>query len=113
MKQVVLILGILAIAANLLFGYIITAYLWRAALMSSLALGAGVAMLMLVSSVNMKDAFRISLNVLFPLLTLIQFITLLFVPQEGFNSLCYVIAIIIFLLQCVLLVAANSVSKIN
>ena len=81
--------------------------------MSSLALGLGIIMLFLVSEIKMKKAFRASLNVLYPFLTLIQFISLLFVPAEGFDSVYYVIAFIVFLLQILLLLAVNRISKIH
>lgn len=101
----------MTIAANLLLGYILSAYMWHTAMVTSIALGIEIAMLFLVSLVNMKDAFRVSLNVLFPLLALILFITLLYVPQEGYDSICYVLALGIVLLQVLLLLAVNCVSK--
>lgn len=113
MKQVVLIFGVLAIAANLSLGYILTIYLWRAAVASSIALGIGLMLLILVSCTKMKDAFRISLNVLIPFFTLIEFGALLFVPAEGFDNVGYIVAIVLVLVQLLLLLAANSVSKIN
>ena len=113
MKQTIIIFGLLIIAVNLLFGYIISSYLWRAAVVTSVALGIEVIMLILVSCVSMKDAFRVSLNVLFPIFALIQFVTLLYVPEEGFDSVCYIVAIGIILLQVLLLLAVNSVSKID
>lgn len=113
MKQITIIFGLLIIAANLLFGYIISSYQWHAAMVTSVALGVEVGMLILVSCVSMKDAFRVSLNVLFPIFALILFITLLYVPEEGFDSVCYIVAIGIVLVQVLLLLAVNSVSKIN
>ena len=38
MKQIIVIFGILLIAVNLLFGYLLTAYLWKAAIVTSVAL---------------------------------------------------------------------------
>lgn len=113
MKQITMIFGLLIIAVNLLFGYIVSSYLWHTAMVTSIALGIEVLMLILVSCVSMRDAFRVSLNVLFPIFALIQFITLLYVPEEGFDSICYIVAIGIILLQVLLLLAVNSVSKID
>lgn len=112
MKRVITAFGLLAIAANLLFGYILEDYLWRAAIMSSVAICIGVVLLLVVSYAKMKDAFRVSLNVLFLLFTAIQFVALIFVPAEGFDSPCYVVAIVLVLLEILLLLAANSVSKL-
>lgn len=111
MKQIIVIFGILLIAVNLLFGYLLTTYLWKAAIVTSGALVVETALMLLVSIVKLKDAFRASLYVLFPLLAVAQFVTLLFVPNEGYDSVCYVIAAGIFLLQVLLILAANTVSN--
>lgn len=113
MKHITIILGLLIIAANLLFGHIMNSYPWHTAVVTSVALVIEIIMLLLVSCVPMKDAFRASLNILFPAIALIQFITLLYVPDEGFDSACYVVAIVLFLLQVLLLLATNHVSKIK
>ncbi len=113
MKTIIATFGLLLIAVNLLFGYLLTVYLWHTALVTSVALLIEVVFMMIVSTVSMKDAFRLSLNVLFPFLALIQFITLLYVPQDGFDSICYVIAVGIMLLQVLLILAVNKVSKLN
>lgn len=111
MKQIIVIFGLLLIAANLLFGYLLSAYVQNAVIATSVALGLEVLLMLIVSCVNLKDAFRSSLYVLFPFLALIQFITLLFVPEKGTDSACYVIAVGIFLLQVLLILAANTVSN--
>lgn len=114
MKKILLIFGILIIAANLTFGYILSSYLWHTATVTSIALSIQVIMLLLVSIVNMKDAFRASLNILFPLFAIIQFIALQFVPEDGYDSMYYVAAIGILLLQILLLLVVNHISsKIN
>ena len=49
MKQIIVIFGILLIAVNLLFGYLLTAYLWKAAIVTSVALVVETALMLLVS----------------------------------------------------------------
>jgi hypothetical protein len=113
MKQITAIFGILLIAVNLLFGYLLTSYAWHTAVVTSVALGIEIILMIVVSCIRLKDAFRASFNVLFPLLAIIQFIVLLFVPQDGGDSACYIIAAVIALVQILLLLAANAVSKHN
>lgn len=111
MKQIIVILGILLIAANIISGYLLSAYVQNAVIATSVALCLEAVLMLIVSSVNLKDAFRSSLYVLFPFLALIQFVILLFVPEKGMDSVYYVIAVGIFLLQILLILAANTVSN--
>jgi hypothetical protein len=113
MKQITVVFGIVLIAVNLLLGYFLPSYVWHTAVVTSVALGIELMLMLLVSCTPMKDAFRVSLNVLFPLLALIQFVALLYVPQEGYDSVCYVVAAVIFLVQVLLLLAVNVVSKLK
>lgn len=101
------------IAVNLLFGHLLSSYIWHTAIVTSVFLGIEFVLLLLVSLIKMKDAFRISLNVLFPILALIQFITLLYIPNDGYDSICFVVAVVIALLQVLLILAANIVSKLD
>lgn len=113
MKPIIIILGGLTTAVNLLSAYILSAFNWHAAYASSVGIVVQMVLLLLVSVIKMKDAFRYSLNFLFILLTAVQYVALLHVPETGFDSIYFVIAAGVVLMQLLLLLIVYRISKIN
>lgn len=68
MKQIIIVIGIILLVANLLFGLILSSYEVFNLFVSSLVIVATTALLFCLNVVTLKDGFKISLHVLFPIL---------------------------------------------
>jgi len=113
MKNITLIIGIILLIANILFGLIISSYQPFNMWLNSGVIVAVTALLFAVGRITLKDAFKISLTFLFGFLGFIEFVLGLFAPQK-FADNWYLIVIILFVIfKAIVLITTNIVSKKN
>lgn len=111
MNRISVIIGGILLLLNLIFGLIISNYRPFNWLLNSGVIIANVVMLYFVSSMKLKDAFRVSLNCLFPLLGFIELICGFCGADQFEDNYCFVAILLLLLLQVLLLVSANYISN--
>ena len=65
----------------------------------------------LVSVLTLKDAYRISLNVLFPLFFLVEFVCGLFSPEQWKDNWFIIFMAVAILIKGMILISTNYISK--
>ena len=111
MKNIILSIAGLALAINILCGLIISSYSAFNCGVTSGIIILNALLLLLVSEIMLKDGFRISLNVLFPLLALAEFIAGLFSPEKFQDNSVLVLILVALLLEGIILIITNHISK--
>lgn len=113
MKRIILLIGGLCLIVNVLCGCVLSAYSTFNCAVTSGVILLNMMMLYLVSTIELKDAFRISLSCLFPIMAIIEFLMGLFSP-ERFEDNWFIIFIAIALLtEGIIIIVTKSISKPN
>lgn len=111
MKSIILSVAGLALVINILCGLIISSYsIYNCGITSGIII-LNALLLLLVSEITLKDGFRISLNVLFPLMALVEFIAGLFSPEKFQDNGILVFILVALLLEGVIIIITNHISK--
>lgn len=113
MKKVILIVAGLMILMNTILSFVIDAYSSMAMLQGCAVVGISTAMLMLVQCLKLSDAYRCSLNTLFSIAAIGEWITAFCAPNELTNNWFIVVALVILVIELLLLIASNSITNIN
>ena len=113
MKKILLILGIVLLIANVLFGLIITSYeLFNICVTSTVIILTSLSLIYLSSS-KLKDAFKISLLFMFGFIGVIEFILGTMAPKEFKNNWYLMIIIVLLIIEFVFLLFGQLLSKKN
>lgn len=113
MKKVILIVAGLMILMNVILSLVIEAYSSMAMLQGCAVVAINAVILLLVQYLKLSDAYRYSLNTLFTIVTIGEWITAFFAPNELTNNWFIVVALVILVLEVLLLIASNSITNIN
>lgn len=113
MKKVILIVAGLMVLVNIVLSLVIEAYSSLAMLQGCTVVVISAFILMLVQCLKLGDAYRYSLNTLFSIATIGEWITAFFAPNELTNSWFVIVVLVILILEVLLLVASNSITNIN
>lgn len=111
MKSIILSIAGLTLAINLLCGLIISSYSAFNCGVTSGIIILNALLLLLVSEITLRDGFRISLNILFPLMALVEFIAGLFSPEKFQDNGVLVFILVSLLLEGIILIITNYISK--
>lgn len=111
MKSPTLIICVILLALNIIFGFILSSYGWINVSLTSLAIIVNCLLMLLVSAMHIKDGFRVSFNCLLPLFTLIEIWCGIAAPNRFEDNGQLVAIIILIFIQVLLLVGANAISK--
>ena len=110
MKKLIIIIGIIFLVLNVLLWLLLSFYSAFNMGLNCAIIALNTILLLLVSTVAMKDGFRVSLSCIFPCLTIAELCCGL-ASQEHFDDNAFIIAIIVMLvLQIVLLLVSNIIS---
>ena len=113
MKSVSLIVSIILIVLNILAGLMLEAYHQENVIMSTCVLAINALLLWVIAHCDMKDAFKVSYHILFPLFCLVELILAIVAPSQWQNNY-YLIGIICCLaVQVVLFFTALKTSRHN
>ena len=113
MKSTSLIIGGILLVLNLLIGMIISSYETFYVVTNSGIIVVNTALLLVLGSLNVKDGFRYSLNILFPIFALAEFLIICFSRPEVENNWGLIIVLLFLVFQIVLLLGAKKMSEIN
>ena len=113
MKRLIILTTIIFLIVNGLIGFIITAYQpTNIALNSAVILLSGI-ILGIVSSTNLKDAFKISLTSLFAIAGIVEYILGFFAPTEWSNNWFIILMIVVLAIEVIFVLMTNYVTNKN
>ena len=111
MKAIILSVAGLCLIVNILCGCIISSYsTFNCGVTSGIIILNAIIML-IVSEITLKDGYRISLNVLFPIMVIVEFIVGLFSPERFQDNGSLVFILIALLLEGIIIIITNQTSK--
>ena len=111
MKKGLLIFGIILLISNILIGLIVSSYETFNVCLTSVVIIATTLLLGWLSSSNLKDAFKISLTVLFSFLGLVEFVLGLIAPSQFENNWYLVVIIVLIIIESLFLISSKITSK--
>lgn len=113
MKKVILIVAGSMVLMNVILSLLIDAYTSVAMIQGCMAVLISAVILMFVQCLKLSDAYRYSLNTLFTIVSVGEWITAFFAPNELINNWFLMVALVILVLEVLLLVASNSITNIK
>lgn len=113
MKSLTPIICLILIVVNILAGIILKDYHVENVVMSSCALLVNALLLWLVAKSNMRNGFKVSLHILFPVICIIEFILALLAPSKWENNFYLVGIILCLAFQAIVVFAAIKTSQHN
>ena len=111
MKRIVLFTCATLLITNFLFGLLLSSYEWLNMLLSSgIIILFGIFML-LIGIVELKDGFKSSLYVLYPILGFIELVLSLFSPNRIMDNWVIIVITLIVVFQLILLFITKVISN--
>ena len=111
MKSTILSVGAVLIAVNLLFGLLLSAYdpfnMW----FNTTIIVITVVLLLLVQTLQFKDALKVSLTILLPISCLIKLLLGSFAPEHFEDNWCVIICGLITIIEILMIIIVNKISK--
>ncbi len=111
MKKGLLIFGIILLISNILIGLIVSSYETFNVCLTSVVIVATTLLLGWLSSSNLKDAFKISLTVLFSFLGFVEFVLGLVAPSQFEDNWYLVIIIVLIIIESLFVISSSLASK--
>lgn len=110
MRRVVILSGAILLVMNLLFAVILSCYGGYAVAVSSFVIIATCGLLCAIDSIKLKDAYKVSLTVLFSVLGCVEFLLSLFSPNQLEDNWWLIVVIGLLAVEAIILVITNTVS---
>lgn len=111
MKRSIFLIGSILVIVNLLLGLIISAYGCVNLVASTVILVLTAVILLLANGrMNLKDGYVVSLNILIPIIGLIQYLIAIFMPSRFSDNWELITLLVLLVIEAIILVAANSIS---
>ncbi len=111
MKKLILILGSAFLVANILLGVILTAYPTFNVFLNSAVIMATTSLLLIVNCITLRDAFHISLSMIFVLCGFVELILGAFTPNTIYDNWYLVAFIFLTVSEFTLLAIVKHISK--
>jgi hypothetical protein len=111
MKRLIILITIILLVVNGLLGLILTAYQSTNVYLNSAVILLTGIVLLVVSSTNLKDAFKISLTSLFAAVGGIEYILGFFAPAEWSNNWFAILVIAVLAIEIIFVLLANIVTN--
>ena len=113
MKRLIILTTIILLIVNGLIGFIITAYQPTNVYLNSAVILLNGILLWLVSSTQLKDAFKISLTSLFAIVGGLEYVLGFFAPAGWSNNWFVILVIAIIAIEVIFVLITNYVTTIN
>ena len=113
MKRLIILTTIILLVVNGLLGLILTTYQSTNVYLNSAVILLTGIVLWVVSSANLKDAFKISLTSLFAVIGGIEYILGFFAPNEWSNNWFAILVIVILAIEIIIVLVTNLVTNKN
>lgn len=111
MKAIILSVAGLCLVINILCGFIISSYSAFNCGVTSGIIALNAIIMLIISTITLKDGFRISLNVLFPIMTIVEFVVGLLSPEKFHDNGSLVFILIALLFEGIILIISNHISR--
>lgn len=111
MKKIILLSSAILLVTNLVIGAILSFYGWCNVAMSSGVIAVTGMLLYLTDTVHLKDAFKVSLMVLYIISGAIELVLSLIAPNRFTDNWWLILVILLMIVEVILLIIANTVSK--
>ena len=111
MKNLTVVIAVILIVVNFLLGLMLSCYGSFNVWMNCAVIVFNAILLLLLGSMRIKDGFRYALGVLFPIFGLVEFLCIAFSKPQFEDNGAAVFVLFLWVLQVVVLLAANRVSK--
>ncbi len=111
MKKIILLSGLVLLLMNLLFGLIISFFDGFNVMISSIVIVITTLLLYLITIIQLKDGYKISLSLLFLITGVIEYALSLFAPCQIVNNWWLIIIILVITLEVIILVVTNTITK--
>lgn len=111
MKNIILLVGLIALVANILLGTVISAYSTFNIVLNSSVIVFNALFIYLINVVTLKDAFKISLSMFFSLFGIIEYVLGFFASQQFTNNWYLVLIILAIAIEAAVLVVIHIISK--
>lgn len=114
MKRSILAIGVILISVNLSLGLIVTAYRSWNLIASTIIISLTTLILLVVNGgMRLSDGYKASLNILIPVIGVIQYLISILIPNYFSNNWGLISIIVLATIEAILLVASNNISINN
>lgn len=113
MKKVILFSSAALLVVNILAGLILSAYEPFNIVATSVVILITMGLLYATTAIQLKDAFRVSLCMIFAFVGLILFLLMLFSPNQIQDNWTVIVALVLIIIEIIVLYLAHWVSKKN
>lgn len=113
MKSLTFIVSLILIAVNIVAGLILKDYHTENVVMSSCVLAVNTLLMWWVAQSPMKDAFKVSFHILFPILGLIEFILAVIAPSQWENNYYFIGITLCLAFQVIMVFTALKTTQHN
>lgn len=111
MKRIIIFSCLVLLLVNLLFGLVLSAYQWINVLISSGVIVLTGIFMLLIGILPLKDGFKASLYVIYPVLGFIEFLLSVFSPDRIKDNWAMVVLILFVAFQIIFLFITNIISN--
>ncbi len=111
MKNLTVIIAVILIVVNFLLGLMLSSYESFNVWMNFAVIVFNTILISMLSSLRIKDGFRYALGVLFPIFGFVEFLCIAFSKPQFEDNGAAIFVLFLWVLQVILLLAANRVSK--
>lgn len=111
MKKLIVIIGMLALLANFLFGVLISIYDNFNVGLNSGVIVINAILLYLTVAMKLKDGYKVSLSGLFGFMAIVEFVICLFSPARIGDNIHLIVVITLLMVESVILMVAKYVSN--
>lgn len=113
MKNLILVIGVICFVANLLLGLIISSYAPFNLGLNSIVILINTGLMYAIAASSIKEGFKVSLSMLFPLCGFVEYILGLFASDTIENNWYLIITVIILFIESILYAIVYGISHIN
>ena len=111
MKRIIILSSAVLLVANLLLGLMLSFYGgYNVAMSSFVIVGTGV-LLYLIHTLNLKDAYKISLTLLFAIAGCLEFLLSLISPNRFTDNWWLIIVILLMAFEAIMLIVTSTISN--
>lgn len=111
MKHLTIIIALILLAVNCLLGFLLSGYEHFNVGANCAVIVINAILIWLLGNTQLKDGFRYSLGILYPIIALIEFLCIAFCKPHYEDNVAVAFVLIAIILQIIILIIANYVSK--
>lgn len=113
MKNIEIYIGSLILLLNIVIGVIVSSFSLQNIILTSFVIVVTTFLMHILNKLKIKDGFKYSYIILFPLFSLIQYTLCLLAPSSIKDNWNIIICTIIFIFEFILILISKALSKKN